>query len=422
VAKASLVAHSQEINQEPFKKFTGRAAPRRYHCCMSECLAALDTIVQRIAHARSVPAHSRLPLRVRGGGSKDFFGPQLQGDLLETGDLQGVVSYEPTELVVTVRTGTLLSELEALLQEQNQCLPFEPPHFGHPGTTVGGLVASGLSGPSRASVGATKDYVLGARFINGRGEQLTFGGQVMKNVAGYDVSRVLAGSWGTLGVITEVSLKVLAFAPSEASLVCQLTQNDALQLLHRWGGQPLPLNASCWQTDAAGAAGRLTVRLRGAQAAVQAAMPRMQADVQALGGQAQAADAEAALFFWDALRNQQAPFFTHAPDPQACLWRLSVAQTAPPLDLPYAQCIEWQGAQRWLWAPAAAAAQLHAAAKAAGGHACLFRRSAGAGAETDAGAPIFEPLDSTQQRIQSALQAEFDPDGVFNTSRLSALA
>ncbi len=389
---------------------------------MPEHSQVLDDIVQRIAHARSVPAHSRKPLRVRGGGSKDFFGAQLHGDLLETRGLQGIVSYEPTELVVTVRSGTLLSTLEALLQEQNQCLPFEPPHFGHAGATVGGLVASGLSGPSRASVGAARDFVLGARFINGLGEHLTFGGQVMKNVAGYDLSRVLAGSWGTLGVVTEVSLKVLAFAPSEASMVCQLPQEVALQLLNRWGGQPLPLNASCWHCEPGASSGRLTVRLRGAQAAVQAALPKMQADVQAQGGQAQAADAEAAMFFWDALRNQQQVFFTQAPNPNDCLWRLSVAQTSPVLDIPYAQCVEWQGAQRWVWAPAAAANQLHALAAQAGGHASLFRRPAGALADTDAGAAVFAPLDATQQRIQTALQAEFDPDGVFNTGRLHALA
>jgi glycolate oxidase FAD binding subunit len=413
-AKNSNKAHSK--NSRALLRRTATIAR------MPEYLQALDDIVQRIAHARSVPALSRKPLRVRGGGSKDFFGAQLHGDLLETRGLQGIVSYEPTELVVTVRSGTLLSTLEALLQEQNQCLPFEPPHFGHAGATVGGLVASGLSGPSRASVGATRDFVLGARFINGLGEHLTFGGQVMKNVAGYDLSRVLAGSWGTLGVVTEVSLKVLAFAPSEASMVCQLPQDMALQLLHRWGGQPLPLNASCWHCEPGASSGRLTVRLRGAQAAVQAALPKMQADVEAQGGQAQPADAEAAMFYWDALRNQQQVFFTQAPNPNECLWRLSVAQTSPVLDIPYAQCVEWQGAQRWVWAPAAAANQLHALAAQAGGHASLFRRPAGALADSDAGAAVFAPLDATQQRIQTALQAEFDPDGVFNTGRLDAPA
>jgi glycolate oxidase FAD binding subunit len=271
-------------------------------------------------------------------------------------------------------------------------------------------------------VGAARDFVLGARFINGLGEHLSFGGQVMKNVAGYDVSRVLAGSWGTLGLITEVSLKVLAHAPCEASLVCSLGQAAALQLLHRWGGQPLPLNASCWQCDAGVSSGRLTVRLRGAQAAVRAALPKMQADVEAQGGQAQPADAEAAMFFWDALRNQQDVFFSQPPAADHGLWRLSVAQTSPVLDIPYAQCVEWQGAQRWVWAPASAANQLYALARQAGGHATLFRRPAGALADVDAGVPVFGALDATQQRIQSALQVEFDPDGVFNTGRLHALA
>jgi len=384
--------------------------------------SALDAITDQIRQAR---ATSSL-LRVRGGGSKDFVGRSLQGELLDTRALRGIVSYEPTELVVTVRAGTPLAELEAALLEKNQCLPFEPPHFGADDhATVGGMVAAGLSGPARASAGAVKDFVLGARFINGRGEHLTFGGQVMKNVAGYDVSRLMAGSWGTLGVITEVSLKVLSFAPCEATLVCDLAQAPALDLLQRWGGQPLPLNASCWVHDAAdGAAGgdKLFVRLRGAVAAVQAALPRMRADVLALGGDTAVMDNAQANPDWAAARDQRLPFFSTAPAPDLCLWRLSVAQTAPALDLPFAQFIEWHGGQRWLWAPAAAAAQLHAQALRAGGHATLFRRPARALANQDAGAPVVATLDATQSRIQSALQLQFDPDGVFNTRRLHCVA
>ncbi|RYY82699.1 MAG: glycolate oxidase subunit GlcE, partial [Comamonadaceae bacterium] len=172
------------------------------------------------------------PLRIRGGGSKDFYGEPVAGQLLDTRPLTGVLSYEPSELVVTVRAGTPLAELEALLAQQNQCLPFEPPHFAWQGdgvtATVGGMVAAGLSGPARASVGCVRDYVLGAGLINGRGEHLQFGGQVMKNVAGYDVSRVLAGSLGTLGLITELSLKVLPLAPAEATLEFTCTQAEAL--------------------------------------------------------------------------------------------------------------------------------------------------------------------------------------------------
>ena len=162
-------------------------------------------------------AAARTPLRIRGGGTKDFYAQSLQGDVLDLRALAGVTSYEPSELVVTALAGTPLAELEALLAAQGQCLPFEPPHFSV-GATVGGMVAAGLSGPARASSGAVRDFMLGVRFINGQGEHLTFGGQVMKNVAGYDVSRLMAGSMGTLGVITEVSLKVLPVAPAEATL------------------------------------------------------------------------------------------------------------------------------------------------------------------------------------------------------------
>jgi len=377
--------------------------------------SAINALCERIAQVRAQPPQARTPLRVQGGASKDFIGTSLRGEVLSTQALQGILSYEPTELVVTVRAGTPLRELQAVLAEKNQYFPFEPPHFGAASATVGGMVATGLSGPARASAGACKDFVLGACLLNGRGELLRFGGQVMKNVAGYDVSRVLAGSWGTLGVITEVSLKVLGFAPCEATLRARLDQAPALALLHRWGGQPLPLNASCWLGEADG--GHLYVRLRGAQAAVQAALLRLQADLSGAGAEAHRLDAAKAALLWDGLRDQKHTFFSPAPSAADCLWRLSVAQTAPVLALPYAQCIEWQGGQRWLWAPASAAAQLHAAARAVGGHATLFRRPGGALADVDLGVPVWSPLDAAAARIQSALQAEFDPDGVFNTGR-----
>ena len=384
---------------------------------MQNNVTALADITDQIQQARA----SSTLLRVRGGGSKDFFGSTLDEQILDTRTLQGIVSYEPSELVVTVQAGTPLAELEAALREKNQCLPFEPPHFGDSPATVGGMVAAGLSGPSRASAGGTRDYVLGARFINGRGEHLTFGGQVMKNVAGYDVSRLLAGSWGTLGVLTEVSLKVLSFAPCEATLACDLGQQPALDLLHRWGGQPLPLNASCWVHDTDGG-DQLFVRLRGAVAAVEAAVPRMCADVISLGGKAVAIDNAQAGPDWAAARDQRLPFFSTPPAPDLCLWRLSVAQTAPVLDLPYATFIEWHGGQRWVWAPATASAQLHAMAQRVGGHATLFRRPEGALADTPVAGGVFAPLDATQARIQTALQHQFDPDGVFNTRRLHAEA
>jgi glycolate oxidase FAD binding subunit len=192
-------------------------------------LAPLAHLTEQIRNA----SLSGTPLRIRGGGSKDFLGLPSQGEVLDTRTWTGIVSYEPSELVVTVRAGTPLAELEAELAGQGQCLPFEPPHFRLiPGTgpaTVGGMVSAGLSGPARASVGCVRDYVLGAQLLNGRAELLQFGGQVMKNVAGYDVSRVLAGAMGTLGVLTEVSLKVLPVAPAEATLVFELPQAEALE-------------------------------------------------------------------------------------------------------------------------------------------------------------------------------------------------
>ena len=205
----------------------------------------MDTALTQLTdQVRAASAHQTL-LRIRGGGSKDFHGGlPLQGEVLDTRAFAGIVSYEPSELVVTARCGTPLAELEALLAGHHQCLPFEPPHFG-PGATVGGMVAAGLAGPARASVGGVRDYMLGVQIVNGRGELLTFGGQVMKNVAGYDVSRLMAGAWGTLGVLTEVSVKVLPVAPAEATLCFELGQAEALARLHAWGGQPLPLNASC---------------------------------------------------------------------------------------------------------------------------------------------------------------------------------
>ncbi|MDB5913807.1 MAG: glcE, partial [Ramlibacter sp.] len=227
---------------------------------MDEALAAL---VERIRAAAAL----RTPLRIRGGGTKDFLGERVEGELLDTATLRGIVNYEPSELVVTVRAGTPLAQLEQELVQSGQSLPFEPPHFGG-GATVGGMVAAALSGPARASVGSVRDYVLGLDLVNGRGEHLVFGGQVMKNVAGYDLSRLMAGAMGTLGLITEVSLKVLPVAPAEATLRFALSQAEALGKLNAWGGQPLPLNASTWMPDEGGT---LWLRLRGAVAAVDAA-------------------------------------------------------------------------------------------------------------------------------------------------------
>jgi len=356
------------------------------------------TLIERVRAALA----ARTPLRIAGGGSKAFLHAPLGAEALDVRGHRGILSHEPSELVVTVRAGTPLAELEAALAEQGQCLPFEPPRLGA-GGTVGGAIASGLAGPARASAGGARDYVLGARLINGRGELLTFGGQVMKNVAGYDVSRALAGSWGALGLITELSLKVLPLAPAEATLRFDLDQHPALECLHRWGGQPLPINASRWQD------GRLHLRLRGALAAVEAACARL---LQECPGER--LEYAPAAGDWNDCRDQRLPFFGAAPSPEHGLWRISVPQTTEPLLGAWPQLIEWQGGQRWLWAPLAAAAQIRAAARGAGGHAQLWREpGSGAGGvpRTDAPAPALAAL---MRRLREA----FDPHGVFAAPEL----
>jgi glycolate oxidase FAD binding subunit len=371
---------------------------------------AMRDLIDRIRTA----AAQRHPLCIRGGGTKDFYGGAPIGEPLDTRALRGVVSYEPSELVVTVRAGTPLAELEALLADKGQCLPFEPPRFGDGhGGTVGGMVAAGLSGPARASVGSVRDYVLGAVLVNGRGEALTFGGQVMKNVAGYDVSRVLAGSLGVLGLIAEVSLKVLPVAPAEATLEFDCTQAEALRLLNQWGGQPLPLNASCWMAyeDSADGAGALYLRLRGAAAAVEAACRQLGS-----ASGARRADAADAAASWTACRDQGLPFFS-ARDGRD-LWRVSVPQTAPALALDGHPLVEWHGGQRWYRLPRGQAQRVRQAARAVGGHATLF--AAAAPDAQDAGPPVprFDALSPALDRIHRALKREFDPQGIFNRGRL----
>ncbi|VTU19064.1 putative FAD-linked oxidoreductase [Variovorax sp. PBS-H4] len=361
----------------------------------------MDSALRQIAERIREAAADRGTLRIRGAGTKDFYGEPPRGEALSAAGLCGIVSYEPSELVVTVRAGTQLVELEGLLAEQGQCLPFEPPRFGDGGGTVGGMVAAGLSGPARASVGAVRDYVLGARLLNGRSELLTFGGQVMKNVAGYDVSRVLCGSLGVLGLVTEVSLKVLPVPPAEATLVFDCHQADALRLLNGWGGQPLPLNASRWTHEQG--QGRLWLRLRGATAAVAAACSH-------LGGERQD-DAQAAAD-WEAARDLRLPWFAARGERE--LWRLSVPQTAPVLPLEEPPLIEWHGAQRWYLVPPGEGERLREAARSAGGHATLFMAADGDATVTRR----FDALSAPLRRIHEALMREFDPHAVFDRARL----
>lgn len=360
---------------------------------------ALHLILERVRAA----ARDHTPLRLRGGGSKDFHGLALQGQELDLRPLRGILSYEPSELVITARAGTPLAELEAALAEHGQALAFEPPHFADAQRqpTVGGMVAAGWSGPARASVGAVRDFVLGVEIINGQGHLLRYGGQVMKNVAGYDVSRLMAGSWGTLGVITEVSLKVLPVPPAEATLRFALREQEALDALNRWGGQPLPLNASCWHD------GQLWLRLRGARAAIEDACRQ-------LGGERLAP--EVAQAFWHSLREQQHNSL-QARGNGLCLWRLSVPQTAPALRLPAGAepgPIEWLGAQRWVHAPRELSAALEDVAQTVGGSATLFRADT---ADSISNWKIFNPKNPALQAVHAQLKRAFDPRGIFNPGR-----
>ena len=361
---------------------------------------ALAGLVEQVRAARA----SKTALDIRGGNTKAFYGEPPRGQPLDVTALAGVSSYEPSELVVTARAGTPLVELEAVLAEKGQCLPFEPPRFADPthagahAGTVGGMVAAGLSGPARAAVGCVRDYVLGATLLNGRAECLRFGGTVMKNVAGYDVSRVLAGSMGILGVICEVSLKVLPVAPATLTLRLEMDAAAAIRAINEWGGQPLPLNASAWW------AGTLVVRLSGAAAAVRAAQAK-------IGGEV--VEPALASAFWTGLRDHRDEFFIgalRAVEGGAGLWRFSVPPTTAPLALSGEQLVEWGGAQRWL-CTSAPAVTLRNAAAAVGGHAVLFR-----GVDKSAGA--FAPLAPPLDRIHRELKAAFDPDGVFNPGRL----
>ena len=355
----------------------------------------MQAIAEQFRQAIVAASAAGTPLRLRGGGSKDWYGQQLAGEVLDTRTYAGIIDYEPTELVITARCGTPLVEIEAALAARNQMLAFEPPHFG-PGATVGGTLACALSGPRRASAGAVRDFVLGAVLMDGKGERLAFGGQVMKNAAGYDVSRLLAGSLGTLGLILEVSLKVLPLPLREASVRFECAEIAALRMMNEWGGQPLPISASCWHD------GVLTVRLSGAEAAVTAAQRRLQGDA--------VAPADAAAF-WSALREQSHDFFAGP----GSLWRLSLPAHASAVVLKARQLIEWGGAQRWLKqdgdADAAGAQRIRQSVAAAGGHATLFRGG-------DKAVGVFHPLAPAVAAIHQRLARSFDPAGIYNPHRM----
>lgn len=344
-------------------------------------------MIEQLSVAVSNAVQNRAKLRIRGHGSKDFYGQRLQGDILDISGYRGIVEYEPTELVITVRAGTPIREVEAAMAEADQILAFEPPRYNGEGT-IGGAIATGLSGPRRPYVGAARDFVLGTRMLNGDGSDLSFGGRVIKNVAGFDVSRLMAGAMGTLGVLLEVSLKTLPRPRAETTLRLAMVETDAIRWMNEWAGKPLPLSATCH------ADGALTVRLSGGESAVRAA--RMK-----LGGE-EIADAET---FWNGLRDQSDSFFS-----AASLCRVSLPATTPPLNLPHAQLIEWGGALRWIAGEADPCA-LRARVAAVGGQATLFRAA-------DKSAGAFHPLTPGIAAVHKRLKAALDPHGIFNAGRM----
>jgi glycolate oxidase FAD binding subunit len=339
-------------------------------------------------------AADRTALRVRAGGSKDFYGNPPRGLVLDPRGVRGIVSYEPSELSIAARCGTPLAEIEAALDAAGQMLAFEPPYFGEH-ATIGGCVASGLAGPRRAangySYGGVRDFVLGAKLLDGRGQLLSFGGVVMKNVAGYDVARLLAGSLGVLGVILEVALKVVPKPELEATLQIPMDEAAALAQLNEWGANPWPISASAWQQNT------LSLRLSGSAAAVRVALARLPGT---------AIDNIAAAAFWQGVREHRDAFFI-GPAP---LWRLSLPSTAGPLDLDLAQLIEWGGALRWIRSERPAA-EIRARTLSLGGHATLFRGGA-------RGEGVFTPLSPGVSAIHQRLRSQFDPAGIFDAQRM----
>jgi len=346
-----------------------------------------DAFIPGLCERVRESAAGKSALRIRGGGTKDFYGQATSGESVDVAPYAGIVAYEPKELVVTVRAGTRLAELEAALAAERQMLPFEPPHFGE-GATIGGAVASGLSGPRRPYAGSVRDFVLGTRVVNGKGEDLSFGGRVIKNVAGYDVSRLMTGALGTLGIITEISFKVLPRPAAEMTLAFELDEEQATEHANRWAGQPLPLSATAWQE------GSLRVRLSGAATAVAAAKVKM-------GGEEIDAGS-----YWRELREQRLPFFSSGRP----LWRLSVPQTAAPIKTAHPQLVEWGGGLRWVSGDLDVMT-IRSTTERLGGHATLFR-----GGDKSIG--VFHPLQPALLKIHRRLKEAFDPAHILNPGRM----
>jgi len=353
----------------------------------------MQTLIDQLASTIHAAAENKQPLRIHGGGSKAFYGqpPSTHADKLDVSALQGIVDYEPTELVIAARAGTPLATIESLLHQNNQILAFEPPYFADT-ATLGGCIATGLSGPRRTSTGAVRDFVLGVRILDGMGRDLRFGGQVMKNVAGYDVSRLMAGAMGTLGVLLEISIKVLPSPAVERTLSLEMDQVQAIECMNRWAGKPLPISATGFVD------GRLFVRLSGAESATRAAQAQIGGEIYPEGN-----------MFWNSVREQTHDFFK----PTASLWRLSIKSTTPPIIFPHTtQFIEWNGALRWLVCQETLSADtIRQAAQQAGGHANLFRH-------TNPTTSVFQPPSPALMHFHRQLKQQFDPANILNPGRL----
>jgi len=374
--------------------------------------ATIDAFREQILNA----AQNNAQLSIEGGGTKSWYGNPNRFTKLDTRTYSGILEYQPEELVITACAGTPLKDIEAALKEKNQALPFEPPHFGEQ-ATFGGAIAAGLAGPGRISAGNFRDFVLGARILDGKGQDLSFGGKVMKNVAGYDVSRLLPGSMGTLSLLLEASVKVLPKPAATATLRCQISQEKALRVLNEWAGQPLPLSASCWIGNASGE-GELSIRLAGAAAAVKSALPLINSLVMASEVDPQSAEA-----FWNDLREHQLAAFGMLAGDQT-LYRLALPAACGKIDIPHAEdelVLEWHGQQRWIKAPGneATFTAIKNIASSHGGHATRFKQ----GANLDPAFQRFTLLSEQAhskalETVQERLRFAFDPAGVFATKRL----
>ncbi len=324
------------------------------------------------------------PLYIRGGDSKrQMVGRSCNAGELDVSGHRGIIDYQPDELVISARAGTPLSEIVETLEQHQQILPFESPLFDGR-ATAGGTLASNLSGPARPWAGSIRDATLGLALINGHGDLLQFGGKVMKNVAGYDVSRLQAGALGTLGLITEIHLKVLPRPEYSQTLIYEMSAADALHTMNRRSGEPKPLSAACW------IGGRLFLRLSGAASAV--------SHTAKVWGGERCPDSEVP---WESLREMTLPFFSgHAP-----LWRLSTSPTTA-IEPEQSQLLDWGGAQRWIRCEADSPTPV-----ASTGHLTLFRGG-------DRESEVMGELDPVQKRLQRRLKDSFDPRGVFNPGRL----